>query len=164
MSRNAMAIVSSLLFAVLAASLVLIPVPYVARRPGQTIDVLATADNTPVIEVTDAPTFPTEGDLTFTTVAVYGGPGRELTLWEYLMARARPGSDIRPRAEYYPPEATREQVDERNHAQMAFSQQEAAVCQKLAPHLRAGLRLRDAGGAAHLIALTSFPRFALGSI
>ncbi len=114
------------LTAVLVAGMFIHPA-YVVIRPGPAINTLGELDGTRIVEVKDAPTFPTEGDLTFTTVAVYGGPGRELTLWEYLMARARPGSDIRPRAEYYPPEATREQVDERNHAQMAFSQQEAVA-------------------------------------
>ncbi len=100
---------------------------YVVIRPGPAINTLGELDGTRIVEVKDAPTFPTEGDLAFTTVAVYGGPGRELTLWDYLLARARPGSDIRPRDEYYPPDATREQIDQRNHAQMEFSQQEAVA-------------------------------------
>lgn len=118
------------LLVVLTALLVagtLIHPAYVVIRPGPAINTLGQLDGTRIVEVKDAPTFPTEGELTFTTVAVYGGPGQELTLWEYLMARARPGADIRPRAEYYPPEATREQVNERSHAQMAFSQQEAVA-------------------------------------
>lgn len=100
---------------------------YVVIRPGPAINTLGELDGTQILQVEGAPTFPTAGDLTFTTVAVYGGPGRELTLWEYLMARTRPGADIRPRDEYYPPDVTREQVEQRNHAQMAFSQQEAVA-------------------------------------
>ena len=61
MSRNAVAIVSSVLFVALAALLVLLPVPYVAWRPGQTIDVLAANDGKPIIEVAGTPTFGTTG-------------------------------------------------------------------------------------------------------
>ncbi|AQP47293.1 hypothetical protein BW730_07050 [Tessaracoccus aquimaris] len=126
MSRNAMAIVSSLLFAVLAASLVLIPVPYVARRPGQTIDVLATTDNTPVIEVTDAPTFPTTGKLLMTTVSTTRVDAT-LSLPEAIFVHLGADSDAMPRDVIYPPGKSSEQVESEAVAMMDSSRSDATV-------------------------------------
>ena len=51
MSRNLVAIVSSALFVLLAAALVLVPVPFVTWRPGQTVDVLGSNADGPLIEI-----------------------------------------------------------------------------------------------------------------
>ena len=126
MSRNAMAIISSLLFAVLAASLVLIPVPYVARRPGQTIDVLASADNTPVIEITDATTYPTEGSLLMTTVSTTRADA-SLSLPEAIFVYLGGDSDAMPREVIYPPGKTSEQVESDAVAMMDNSRSDATV-------------------------------------
>lgn len=95
---------------------------YVIFRPGPVYDTLGDVDGKPVIEVKGAETYETTGDLSFTTVAVYGGPEREITLWDYLWARVQPGADVRPSEEVYPSGVTRQQIQEQNSVQMSDAQ------------------------------------------
>ena len=101
--------------------------PYVLFRAGPVYDTLGAIDGKPVIEVNGAPTYDATGNLAFTTVAVYGGREREITLWEYLLAHVQPDTEIRPIDEVYRPDVTREQIQEQNKAQMADAQAEAKV-------------------------------------
>lgn len=126
MSRNAMAIVSSLLFALLAVSLVVVPVPYVARRPGQTIDVLGTRDDKPVIGITDATTYPTSGQLLMTTVSTTRVDA-SLSLPEALVVHVGADSDAMPREVVYPPGKSVEQVESDAIAMMDSSRTDATV-------------------------------------
>ena len=98
---------------------------YVVFRPGPVYDTLGSIDGKPVIEVKNAQTYDVTGDLYFTTVAVFGGPDHEITLWDYLWARAQPGSDIRPEEEVYPTGVTRQQIQEQTTIQMTSAQDEA---------------------------------------
>lgn len=98
---------------------------YVIFRPGPVYDTLGSIDGTPVIEVRNAPTYDASGDLFFTTVAVFGGPDHEITLWDYVWARAQSGSDVRPLEEVYPSGTTRQQIQEQTAVQMASAQDEA---------------------------------------
>lgn len=126
MSRNAMAIVSSLLFAILAALLVLIPVPYVARRPGQTIDVLASSDKGPVIDVSEVPTFDTSGHLLMTTVSTTRVDST-LSLPEAIFVYLGSDSEAMPRDVIYPPGKTNEQVETESARSMVDSRTRATV-------------------------------------
>lgn len=98
---------------------------YVIFRAGPVYDTLGSLDGKPVIEVSGTPTYDTTGDLYFTTVAVYGGPEHEISLWDYLWAKAQSGTDIRPVDEVYPPNVTREQIQEQTSIQMTDAQAEA---------------------------------------
>ncbi|NHB85925.1 PDZ domain-containing protein [Tessaracoccus sp. HDW20] len=142
-----MAIVSSLLFALLAVSLVVVPVPYVARRPGQTIDVLGAAEGAPVIEVTDAPTFETSGRLLMTTVSTTRFDA-SLSLPEAIFVHFGGDSDAMPRDVIYPPGKTSEQVESDAVAMMDSSRNDATV---------AALR-------AAVIPVTDMPRVELVSL
>lgn len=126
MSRNAMAVVSSVLFAILAVSLVLIPVPYVARRPGQTIDVLGAGDKGPVIAISDAPTFTTNGKLLMTTVLTTRVDAT-LSLPEVMFVHLGADSDAMPREVIYPPGKSSEQVESDAVAMMDSSRSDATV-------------------------------------
>lgn len=127
MSRNAVAIVSSLLFAALAAALVVAPVPYVAWRPGQTVDVLGTTDSGPVIEVGGGlPSYPSEGQLLMTTVSATRVDST-ISLPEALVVYLGAGSDAIPREVYYPPGKTIEQVRAEATLQMDNSRTLATV-------------------------------------
>lgn len=127
MSRNAVAIVSSLLFAALAALLVLTPVPYVAWRPGQTVDVLGNTDSGPVIEISGGlPTYPSEGRLLMTTVSATRVEST-ISLPEALYVHMATGSDAIPREIYYPPGKTIEQVRAEATLQMDNSRTLAIV-------------------------------------
>ncbi|MHA6511638.1 YlbL family protein [Tessaracoccus sp. Z1128] len=141
MSRNAVAIVSSLLFVALAALLVVLPVPYVAWRPGQTIDVLGSAEDVPVIEVSGLPTFETDGSLLMTTVSTTRADS-SLSLPEAVFVYLSNDSDAMPREVIYPPGKTTDQVRNEAVAMMDKSRINATVA-----------ALRAAG-----VAVTELPR------
>lgn len=105
-----------------------ISVPYVAYRPGSAFNALGTAPGgqAPLISVTGAPTYPAEGALDVTTVALYGGPGSELSVWDWVRFKIQ-GAEFVERDSVYPPEVTREQVTKANQAEMVGSQQEAVA-------------------------------------
>lgn len=127
MSRNAVAIVSSLLFAVLAALLVVTPVPYVTWRPGQTIDVLGSTDSGPIIEISGGlPTHPTDGRLLMTTVSATRVDS-SVSLPEAVFVYLAKGSDAIPREVYYPPGKSIEQVRAEATLQMDHSRTYATV-------------------------------------
>lgn len=142
MSRNAVAIVSSLLFVILAAALVVVPVPYVTWRPGQTVDVLqATGEGGAVIEVSGLPTFDTAGQLLMTTVSTTRVDST-LSLPEVVFAFVANDSDAMPREVIYPPGKSSSQVKDEAVAMMDKSRINATVA-----------ALRAAG-----VAVTELPR------
>ncbi len=100
---------------------------YVIFRPGPAFNTLGSVGQGPLIRVDGAPTYPTTGALSFTTVTMTGGPGFEIGLWDYLAARLDQHAEVRPRDEVFPPEATRETVSSLSKAQMTDSQQEAVA-------------------------------------
>lgn len=126
MSRNAVAVVSSLMFAVLAVLLVLIPVPYVAWRPGQTIDVLEQRDDRGTIEVSGVPTFPTTGRLLMTTVSTTRVDAT-LSLPEAIFVYLGADYDAMPREVIYPAGKTSDQVQNEAVAMMDTSRNNATV-------------------------------------
>ncbi|MFT3887007.1 MAG: PDZ domain-containing protein [Arachnia sp.] len=126
MSRNALAVVSSFLFAALAALLVIIPVPYVAWRPGQTIDVLGATDKSPVIDVSGLPTYPTSGRLLMTTVLTTSVDA-SLSLPEAIFVYLDPSADAMPREVIYPPGKSSDQVESEAVASMDTSRSNATV-------------------------------------
>ncbi|HYO86089.1 MAG TPA: PDZ domain-containing protein [Dermatophilaceae bacterium] len=102
--------------------------PYVVFRPGAAINILEpTPGGAPLIRVSGAPTYPTSGALRFTTVSIAGGPGYDISLWDFLAARVDTDAEIRPRDEVFPPGADRDQVAAVSKAQMTGSQQEAVA-------------------------------------
>ena len=69
----------------LAALLSLIHLPYAILKPGPVTNTLGEVTaNKPLIQVSDARTYPTSGVLDFTTVAVYGGPQHPVNVWDVL--------------------------------------------------------------------------------
>ena len=126
-SRNAVAIVSSLLFVMLAVALVVIPVPYVAWRPGQTVDVLENADEGgAVIEISGLPTFDTDGQLLMTTVSTTRVDST-LSLPEVVFVFMANDSDAMPREVIYPPGKSSSQVQDEAVAMMDKSRINATV-------------------------------------
>ena len=69
MSRNIVAVVSSALFVLLAAGLILIPVPFITWQPGKTVDVMGSTEEGPLIEISGIPTSNSGGKLLMTTVS-----------------------------------------------------------------------------------------------
>lgn len=128
-SRRSGAALGLVAAAVLAgAALNWVPVDKVVFRPGPVFDTLGTIDGTPVVSVEDdLPTYPTGGKLFFTTVVLDGGPGSEVSAWEWLTAWLDPARSVRPRDQVFPPDVTAQEVREQNTELMQHSQQDAAV-------------------------------------
>lgn len=110
-----------------AAALAFIPLPYAVMSPGPITNTLGTLDGTPVIEVSGAQTYPTQGELAFTTVRVSGGPGSPITAYDLLAAWADSGASIVPEEQIFPPTSTREQIQQEGAAEMTNSQEVATA-------------------------------------
>ncbi len=110
------------------AALTWVPVDRVVFRPGPVFDTLGSIDGTPVVSVgDDLETYPTGGRLYFTTVVLDGGPGTEVTAWEWLTAWIDPALSVLPRDQVFPPDVTAQEVREQNTELMQHSQEDAAV-------------------------------------
>jgi Lon-like protease len=113
---------------VVAIVLAQITLPYAIMTPGPITDTLGeVADGTPLIAVDGAQTYPTDGELNFTTVRVGGGPGNETSVVDYVSARLSSDATILPVDQVFPRGATRTEIREENQAEMVGSQQEAAA-------------------------------------
>ena len=122
-----------------------IPLPYVARLPGPTVDVLGKTQDQQgglieILSITGTnpqtgeeitnpdPTAPKEGgQLRMVTVTEMGGPGRRLNVFGWIQAKLTPASEMIPYSKVYPANVTREQVDNRNAHQMENSQYSAQI-------------------------------------
>ncbi len=127
MSRNAVAIVSSVMFVILAALLVVVPVPFVTWRPGHTINVLGSNEEGPLVEVRFVQNFPTEpGKLLMTTVSTTRVDA-SVSLPEALLAHFNGTADALPRDVVYPVGLSNEEVREEAVAAMDTSRSNATV-------------------------------------
>ena len=122
-----------------------VPVDYVIESPGPTWNVLGAVEgdepgsgegsSTPVITVTGAGTYPAEGALRMTTVAVRGCPGHPVTLLDVLGAWLDEDTSVIDRDLVCPATMSAEQVEQANQSQMLSSQSTAVA----AALLEAGL-------------------------
>lgn len=110
-----------------SAALSFIPLPYVILQPGPITNTLGKLDGKPIIQIKGASTYPAKGALDFTTVRVVGGPGVRVNAFDLLIAGIRADQEIFDRAEIYPEETTREQIQQENAAEMVDSQEVAAA-------------------------------------
>ncbi len=135
MTRRARTVALILTFVVLAATAVLAlsrPVPYVQLSPGPVYNALGEAAGKPVISISGAKTFPTDGALGITTVFENGAPGSRLTLGEAVKGWIDPSVDVVPRDLLFPPDAFEgddagDQQQRQGAAQMAESEQNAVA-------------------------------------
>ena len=110
---------------VLAASY--LPSPYVIERPGPAFNVLGDSNNLPVISVSGADTYNTDGALDLLTVNLLGNPTQTPSWFELLGAALDPSQNIIPLDEVFPPTATTAQVDKQNALAFQDSQQQATA-------------------------------------
>ncbi len=105
------------------------PVPYVALGPGPTVNTLGTADGHQVIEVSNAPTSASAGQLRLVTVSV----ADEITVLDAIRGWFSSDEAVVPRELIYPPDLTQEQVDQQNAQDFKDSQTsaETAALRKL---------------------------------
>lgn len=114
----------------LVAAIVLaqITLPYAVMTPGPIMNTLGeVGEETPLIVVDGARTYPTEGELNFTTVRIGGGPGNETTIFDYLSARISDEATVLPVEQVFPAGVSRTEIREENQAEMVGSQQGAAT-------------------------------------
>ncbi len=127
MSRRSVASLSAvgLLLALVIASAQM-PVPYVTVAPGRTVDVLGEETGDPAVEVEGRRTFPTTGQIRFTTVSITR-PESAVSLVEALSAWARDDIAVVPREAMYPERSSDTQERTESAAQMVTSQDAAAA-------------------------------------
>lgn len=133
--RSRALVVTGALTLVLGAAALFLPAPYVVESPGPTFNTVGTVTNesgeeTPLIAIEGAPTYPTGGELDLTTVFVAGGPGRAMSFLEAVGAWVNPEDAVVPQEFVYPRGTTGDDIDEQNAAAMTSSQ-EAAVAAAL---------------------------------
>ncbi|WP_404381316.1 PDZ domain-containing protein [Knoellia locipacati] len=127
-SRRSGGLLSSLfLVIVLAAGLSFIPLPYVVFEPGPVANTLGQLDGKAIVEIRGATAYPAKGSLDFTTVRVLGGPGDRINLFDLAQAALRKDYEVYKREEIYPEDATREEIQQENTAEMVDSQEVAAA-------------------------------------
>lgn len=132
------AVVSALCFVACAVGVILTPVPFVVWTPGTTVDLLATtpAGARPIVEITNATTYPASGRLLLTSVA-QTRPDGSVTMLEALYAYWAPDREVVPVSAVYAAGATAQEVDDERAALMSTSQADA----KAAALRTAGLRV-----------------------
>lgn len=109
----------------------LAPMPYAVMQPGPVRDVLGTTSSgakaEPMIAVSGRRAYPTTGRLDMLTVAVAGGPGSRVTLPQVLSAWLNHSDSVQPVDRLYPPDQSRQQVQQENAAEMDSSQENATA-------------------------------------
>ncbi|MCO5999925.1 YlbL family protein [Actinoallomurus rhizosphaericola] len=125
--RAATLVVASCLIFLLGLAAALMPVPYVALRPGPTTDTLGRLGKSPLIQITGAPTYPTDGHLNFVTVAYQGGPGNRIDLFTALRGWLDPDVAIVPEETIFPKNVSTKKVEQENVQEMTDSQESATA-------------------------------------
>lgn len=126
-ARSVTVRLATLVTLLLAAVLVLVPVPYAIGSPGPTRDTLGKQNGTPLIKVEGEPTFTSTGELRLTTVSFAGGPGYPVTVPEVLRAWLSGTSIVSPVETVFPSDRSQGEIDKENHAEMISSQENATV-------------------------------------
>ncbi|HEY5853503.1 MAG TPA: PDZ domain-containing protein [Aldersonia sp.] len=124
MSRRIATLIAALIPVIsLGVLATILTVPFVALGPGPTFNTLGDVDGKPVVAIEGTEVDPTAGNLNMTTVSVRDG----LTIFEAMAYWASGRYGLVPRSEVYPPEKTREEIDESNQADFARSEDSAEL-------------------------------------
>lgn len=108
--------------ALVIASLVKVPVAIL--RPGPATNTLGTVDGKPVISITGATTYPTKGELLFTTISLSGGPQYPVSAMEWAWTKLTDhNAEFYPESAFFSEGETAQQVQEQSTAQMTGSQE-----------------------------------------
>ena len=125
--RSPTALVTGVLSVVLATVVALLPAPYAIYAPGPVTNVLGTVAGKQLITVSGRQSYPARGTLDMTTVEVFGGPGRRLSLAQVLRSWVSRTRAVVPVEQVFPPGQTSQEVKSENAAEMSQSQQEATA-------------------------------------
>jgi PDZ domain-containing protein len=120
-----LAVVTLVLLCAMLLGGLFIPVPYVIEQPGPAIDVLGDYEHRKVLEIDGHKTYPTDGELMMTTVAVSGGPGYRVTPAEVMRSWFDRTRAVSPRETVFPDDQTQDETSLQNTVDMKTSQQDA---------------------------------------
>jgi len=120
--RGVTVILGALITALLAVGVMAAPLPYVVLKPGPTVNTLGSDNGNEVIQVTEAKTSTSAGQLRLTTVNVQS----QVELVWAISGWFSSENAVVPRDLIYPPNKTEKQVEQQN-AQEWTDSQEAAV-------------------------------------
>ena len=112
------ALVPILVFGMLLSA---VTVPFVGLGPGPTFDTLGEVDGKEVVDIEGTETKPTSGHLNMTTVSQSDG----ITLGQALALWASGRDQLVPRALVYPPDKSKDEIDEANTADFKSSEDNA---------------------------------------
>ncbi|WP_081416490.1 YlbL family protein [Arthrobacter castelli] len=120
-------VVSGVIAVVLIVAALFLPAPYVVESPGPTFNTLGKTEQGPVIEIEEHQSYPAGGHLNLTTVYVTGGPGprNNVSIFQAFEAWADQSDSVLPVELVYPPDVTRDQIQQQNAAAMDSSQDSA---------------------------------------
>jgi PDZ domain-containing protein len=104
---------------------VFLPTPYVIESPGPTFNVLGETQGKPVIAVSGAKTFDTEGNLDVLTVSLLGSRNQTPSWIEIALAWMDPAKIVLPLDQAFPTGQTVEEARAESTAMMEESQQDA---------------------------------------
>jgi PDZ domain-containing protein len=119
--RGVTVILGALITALLAAGVMVAPMPYVVLKPGPTVDTLGIENGTEVIQVTKGETSKSAGQLRLTTVNVQS----QVELVWAIRGWLSDSDAVVPRELIYPPDRSEEQVQEQNAQEWKESQTSA---------------------------------------
>ncbi|MCS5734180.1 YlbL family protein [Herbiconiux daphne] len=106
-----------------------LPAPYVIEQPGPVYNTLGTQEqggkDVPLISISGAETYPTDGSLDLLTVSVRGTREQRPSWAEIAASWFDSSRAVLPIDSIYPPQITTDQRNEQNAALMVNSQQEA---------------------------------------
>ena len=144
--RGVTVILGALITALLAAGVMVAPMPYVVLKPGPTVDTLGSAEGTEVIKVTEGETSKSAGQLRLTTVNVQS----QVELVWAIRGWLSDSDAVVPRELIYPPDQSEKQVQEQNAQEWKQSQTsaETVALRELGYPVQIYVRKVTAGGAA----------------
>lgn len=119
--------ISGLLLYALVFALALTPVPYLLQTPGPVVNTLEPYEGVDLVSITGTETYEAEGTLDMLTVAVSGGPGRDIFTAQAFFSLLNGVETVVPSEAYYPLDTTRDQVSDQNSEDMMSSQDQATA-------------------------------------
>ena len=144
--RGVTVILGALLTALLAVGVMAAPLPYVVLKPGPTVNTLGSSNGTEVIQVTNAKTSTSSGQLRLTTVNVQS----QVELVWAISSWFSHKDAVVPRALIYPPDQSEKQVEQQNAQEWTESQASAVTVAltKLGYPVQTYVKTVSDGGAA----------------
>jgi PDZ domain-containing protein len=144
--RGVTVILGALITALMAVGVMAAPLPYVVLKPGPTVNTLGSDNGTEVIQVTNAKTSTSAGQLRLTTVNVQSQVELVWAISSWFSSK----DAVVPRELIYPPDRTEKQVEQQNAQEWTQSQESAVTVAltKLGYPVQTYVKAVTTGGAA----------------